>query len=503
MRNGVPVLYGADGRVLPPSKVRRNLRRRPQAQALFSGFKGANDENLMDWANLPLEINQMLRNDLPKLRSRCRDLARNDDTTRRFLGLMRQNVIGHAGIGLQAKNRRGKTLDTKWNEAIETGWKSFGAKRRRSGQWESPSVCGQMSLREVAWLAFWSMLIDGECFVQILHGYPHNRDKFAVRFINPDLADSNYETELDNGHRIEMGVELDEFNRPVAYHFNKQHQRGVHKSGGQQRERIPANQMLHLFQKEHIGQLRGIPALAAVLHKTKMLNGVHEAIVVGWRVAAAKMGFLVPEDDADEYDTGEQDEFGDNVLDASPGSFETLQKKYDLKLFDPDYPTSTYESGNAVFMRQLANGLNISSPTLANDYTQVTYSSLRQAILEDRETFRCWQAFLIDGFYQPLFDEWYDWATNITQTVSIAASKRGIEPKIIWRPRGWAWVDPQKEYSAYSQAVNDNLRTRQSIISETSGADFTDVANELQEEEEILRERNLPVRQTDTVTNEQ
>lgn len=485
-----PILYGPNGRPLSMNRARGKAG--PQARALMvGGYKGANDENLIDWATLPLDINTILRHDLQRLRARSRDLARNDDTARRFLSLLKQNVLGHAGIILQAKNKlnSGKP-DVKWNGEIEREWVLFGGKRRHRGGSVSPSACGTLTLREISWLTLWTRAIDGECFLQILRGYPHNPHQFAVRFLNPDLLDSSFCTKAQNGNRLEMGIEFDEYNRPLAYHFSQS------AKAGSKRQPIPADQIIHLFRNEYVGQIRGIPDFAAIMHKTKMLHGVHEAIVVGWRVAAAKMGFFTVKDpealDDDNLDgLSETEAFDASEIEATPGSFEKIPAGYDLKTFDPEYPTSTYADGHKVFMQQLANGLNVSSPTLSNNYGDVNYSSLRQAFLEDREGWRCIQAEMIDGFCQPIFDEWYDWTVNITGRVKVAPAKRGAVPSIVWQPRGWPWIDPLTEVKAQVEAINAKLRTRQSIISETSGADFTETADQLQEEERALKDRDL------------
>jgi len=487
-----PVLYNAAGR---PISLRSAVRKsRGHARSLMAGFVGANDGNLADWVTLPLDINTILRNDLQKLRARSRDLARNDDTCKRFLAIIKQNVLGHAGIILQAKNKlnNGKQ-DTRWNGEIEREWQLFLQKRRYRGQSTSPSSCGQLTGRELAWLSLWTRAIDGECFIQILRGYPHNRHRFAIRFLNPDLLDSSYCVELKNGNRVDMGIEFDEYDRPVAYHFSKQHPNKKFSGKNQQRVPIPARQIIHLFRHEYVGQVRGIPDFAGIMQKTKMLNGVHEAIVVGWRVAASKMGFFTTKDPdlLSEEENEERDRFDPSTIEVKPGSFDMIPDTLSLETFNADYPTSTYESGHKVFMQQLSNGLNVSSPTLSNNYSDVNYSSLRQALLEDREGWRCMQVEMVDGFYQPLFDEWYDWTLSITGRINIAESKRHLDPAIIWQPRGWPWVDPLKEVNAQVKAVDSNLRTRQSIIAETSGADFIETVDTLQDEKQALQERDL------------
>ncbi len=488
-----PVLYDAGGRAILPRKVRRQMSK--QAQALLAGFTGANDGNLADWAFQPMDINKLLRNDLVKLRARSRDLARNDDTAIRFLAILRQNVLGHACIKLQAKNRlpSGKS-DEKWNREIESQWDQFCSKRRYCGKAVAPSACGRMNMKQFAWLALLSKAVDGECFIQLLPGYEHNRHRFALRFLNPDLLDAGYSKDLPGGHRIEMGIELDKYDRAVAYHFDRSTA-----SRKAEKEIIPASQIIHIYRHEFVGQLRGIPAFTGIMHKAKMLNGVHEAIVVGWRVAAAKMGFFSssePLEDglgADEYGEDDRERFEEREIEAVPGSFDVLPYGYKLDTFDPDYPSSTYEAGHKVFMQQLSNGLNVSSPTLSNNYADVNYSSLRQALLEDREGWRCLQAEMIADFYQPIFDEWYRFGVDIARTITVAAAKRAVDPTIVWMPRGWPWVDPLKEVNAQLRAIHGRLRTRQSIMAETSGADFVDTVDEMSAEEQALLERGLAI----------
>ena len=482
--------------MITATESRRTRRVRDQIKAFYDGFKGANDENLRDWVFSPIEINTILKNDLQKLRTRSRNLARNDDTAVRYLSIKKQNVIGHTGIGLQAKNKLADgTLDKDWNQSIESEWKLWGRKRRKRGVSMAPSACGQMSWLQLQWLINRTRAIDGECFVQILKGYPHNEHRFALRLLNADLLDAGYGGNNEaNGNRVEMGVEIDEFERPVAYHFQKD----LSANGKDATIRIPADQIIHIFRNEYPGQRRGIPDFAPIMHKLKMLNGVHEAIVVGWRVAACKVGFIVSKDDSEfDVDPGEDPDFEEadstpeSVFDATPGSFTKLDSSTDIKTFDAKYPDSTYAEGHKTFMRQLSNGLNTSSPTLSNDYSDVNYSSLRQALLEDRTGFRCDQYEFIDDVTRPVFDEWYAWSRDVTQRIQVPLNQLEADPEIVPQPRGWTWVDPLKEVRAQVEANAANLRTRQSIISDNDGGDFEDTVEQLQAEAEELARRNL------------
>ena len=80
------------------TRVARNLGRRNYAAAnqgrLFEDFKASNRS-----------ADTELRPALTTLRNRARDLSRNDPYARRFLNLMRVNVVGDYGLSLQVKAR--------------------------------------------------------------------------------------------------------------------------------------------------------------------------------------------------------------------------------------------------------------------------------------------------------------------------------------------------------------------------------------------------------------
>ena len=457
-----------------------------------NNFKGAKSEDLYNWLSFSKDINQVLSEDLSGLRARSRDLVKNDETVNRYIELVKQNVLGSTGINLQIKNKlkNGKS-DKIYNKTLEDAWKQFASKKRFRGVFESPTVCGSMSMIEFSWLAKVSQIVDGEAIIQILRGYPHNKYKFALRLINPDLlTNSNFDAK--NGNKVINGIEHDEYSRPVAYHFKKQSDKYT-----KDLERIPADQIIHWFSKTFVGQKRGFPKFSPIMHKIKFLNGVNEAVVVGWRVASSKMGFFRTFDsDISGFDQDSYDKMSNQEFNATPGTFETLPAGVDFVPFDPQYPTSTFESGYTTFMRQIANGLNISSPTLSNDYSKVNYSSLRQALLEDRDGWKCQQREMIDSFYQPIFEDWFDWSNYITNKIRLGTNKKNIIPKSEWQARGWAWVDPVKEVRAQAEAVANGFTTRNKVCSESTGRNFEDTAEALKEEEEIIKENNLSVTAT-------
>ena len=98
------------------------------------------------------------------------------------------------------------------------------------------------------------------------------------------------------GNFIRMGIEVDGFLRPQAYHFFTQHpgdtSMGVGRGQGIKRIRVPANEVIHLFIPERPSQTRGVSWFASALMRLHMLQGYEEAEVVRARASSALMGFI-------------------------------------------------------------------------------------------------------------------------------------------------------------------------------------------------------------------
>ena len=77
---------------------------------------------------------------LRDLRNRSRDLERNNEYMRRYLQLLRTNVVGEGGIRLQMKARNPDGgMDIGGNNIVESAWTEF-------CRYGGPTVDGQMSM---------------------------------------------------------------------------------------------------------------------------------------------------------------------------------------------------------------------------------------------------------------------------------------------------------------------------------------------------------------------
>jgi lambda family phage portal protein len=457
-----------------------------------SAYKAAVLHRLTNtWTRSNLSADAAVYKDLSILRARSRDLAINNDYGRRFLNLVKQNVVGPDGIMLQVRSRfaSGK-LDKTGNDIIEAAWREWGKKG-------NCTVDGLLSWHDVEKLAMETVPKDGELLIRMIPGWPDNKFRFALQLIEADHIDEELNKSLPNGNKIRMGVEFDRWRRPVAYYVLTDHPHDFFYGQGYNRkkyERIPADQVLHPYVIERIGQSRGIPWMATPAERLHQLSAFEDAELVASRTGASKMGFFTSPSGDDYTGQGAQDGTGEpkeliNV--AAPGTFEELPEGVDFKAWDPDHPNSGFEQFVMAVLRGVASGLNISYVSLANDLRGVSYSSIRQGVLEDRDAWRMLQTFLRQSLHEPVYDPWL----KTSLLAGAITSKKGVPMSFdsyakfagaaLWTPRGWEWVDPAKEVAASILERQHGFNSSGRIMA-TRGRDFYEIIDEINQENEIF-----------------
>ncbi|WP_341790618.1 phage portal protein [Rickettsia endosymbiont of Polydrusus tereticollis] len=155
--------------------------------------------------------------------------------------------------------------------------------------------------------------------------------------------------------------------------------------------------------------------------------------------------------------------------------------------------TSTNVIGNSGIRLQvravIASGLDISYATLVNDLENVNFSSIRHGNLEDRDSWRMLQNWMIEHFCNPIFENWLLMAiTKNKIPIPINEFDKFNQP--IWRPRGWAWVDPLKDNHANQIAIDQKTRSRSQIVAD-QGIDIEELFKQIVFEEELAKKYGL------------
>ena len=447
-------------------------------------FAGAAINSLTsDWLMPTTSADAEARNDVVKLRNRCRQLERDDPYTQRFLKLIDNNVLGSTGVKLQMKVRDPNgVFDRVANAKIEDAWAKWCEKA-------NCGVTGQLTLHEISRIALRSAARDGGILIRKIKG-ANNPFRFALQVIEIDYLDTYYNIpSTAGGNEIRMGVELDEWKKPVAYWLWTRHPGDYYSGNGFQRVRIPADEIIHIYRTDRALQTVGIPWLAPSMLRLKMLAGMEEAALVAYRAASCQGGWFKK---ANPEGFGGDDQ-GDGTAEreAAPGMWTELPLGVEPMPNNPQYPGTSYSEYTKAALRGVASGLGVSYNSLANDLEGVNYSSIRAGVLEDREEFKQIQNWLIDCFFRPIFREWLPLAI-LSGQVQLPFAKLEKFTADTWTPRRWGWVDPLKDVNAKILAIDNLLESRRSTIAD-QGDDIEDVFEEIKEDEALAKEYGVKV----------
>lgn len=455
---------------LPVKTPSKGLQRR--------AYQAANTGRLFaDFTSSNRSADSELRTDLVLMRNRSRELARNDVYVKRYLSLMKTNVVGDKGMTLQVKARNDNgSMDVVGNTIIENAWAQFSLRGNCTAD-------GMRSWVDLQKYVIEATARDGEAFIQIVRNrrFPHG---IAFHPVEADLIDEKKNEITKNGNRIRMGVEVDAFNRPVAYWVKTNHPGDYDMSSIRSAvtKRVPVENMIHVFEPLRAGQTRGEPWMAPAIAQLKMLNAHREAELVASRMAASKMGFFVSETGdevpADDYDGKVP------IIDAEPGAFHQLPAGVDFKPFDMNHPATAFADFEKGILRGLASGLGVSYASLSNDLEGTSYSSIRQGALEERDAYKVVQTFLLEHFVLPAYAAWLDEVMQFG-IVPIPATRFGkFFTASVFRPRGWQWVDPQKEINAAVTAMHNGIMSMQDV-SNQYGRDIEETFSQIQRDQEL------------------
>lgn len=504
----------ADAGILPPGEAVRMADYDATAKPRARKFMSAQMTNLTSsWTTQPKPIDSDIKDGLRRLRARTRHEAQNNDYVKKFLKLVKDNVIGAQGIILRAqiKDLSG-TKDPLASKAIEAGWLEWGKKG-------TADVTGRHSWRMVQRLFIETVARDGEVLVRKLRGWKGNKFRFALQFLDSELLDVDLNHDLKNGNTIRMGVELNEWRRPVAYYLlSTKPTADDYTFIGRKYVRVPADEIYHEFLPEWVWQTRGIPWASTGLLRMNMLSGYEEAELVASRAGAAKFGTYDPVDTetgpspamADETGGLEKDADGRFIEDFAAGTIGITPEGYKFNLIDPQHPNSAYKDFVKACLRGISSGLGVSYNSLANDLEGVNYNSLRKGALDERDVWMALQDWVVESFCEPVYSDWLE-LSLLSGALKINNRPLRVNDEekykqVGWQPRRWPWVDPAKEATTHEKQFASKTRAPQSVVREM-GEDWIEVLDQWEEWNNELEARGLkmessPATPTPTPSNE-
>ena len=427
---------------------------------------------------------------LRNLRSRSRQLVRDAPFAKSAKRAVVNNVIG-TGIKLQPTIKTTRdTFKTSLNRAVHETF----------DHWMHAHNChtgGELHFHDLERQLMGQVFEAGEIFVRMWPQKFGDSDiPLGLEIIEPERIADGY-AQPAGAHwenLIRMGIEVDEFKRPVAYWIRDLHPGDIRLNVERTDHytRVLAEDIIHLKIIDRWPQTRGEPWMHAIARKLADMDGYSEAEIIAARGAASFMGFIESPDQVDVW--GQRGADNTVQIQVEPGSIAKLAPGEKI-----NFPVSARANNEAfmrLMLRETAAGLGISYEVLSHDYSQANYSSSRLSLLDERDVWKSLQLWFIRTFRYRLHKRWLQSAILSQAIPGISAQDYALDmhrfESALFRPRGWQWIDPTKEVTAYKEATKAGYITVGQVISQTAGGDdLEDVMEARAAELEAMKELGL------------
>jgi lambda family phage portal protein len=458
------------------------------------------------WNFQPSPEDKDIYESLRQVRASSRNLAQNNSVMNKFLEMCETNIAGHQGMDLQVigEDANGH-LDIAGNKTVKKAWHD----------WCNSKYCditGKLTFKEITRVIARTIPKDGEVLLRKIRqkATPKNPWGFSIQLLDVDRLDITYNTVLKNSNIVKMGIEMDMYGRPVAYHLRMptRENNNVYANtyDTSDRERVSADDIEHIFDIINAEQTRGVPWAHAVMTLMSDLEDFLRACLIASKIGASSSIYLErdninssmsAEDMADM--TNSLNEF---VMEVSPGDIRVLPPGLKMSSFIAQYPSANFNSYVETMLKLIASGLNVTYFTLANNLSNVNYTSSRTGLLEERDNWMKKQDLLINGLVKPIFYEWLETsllngAIKFPNGMTMSATKFDKFKNIKVIGRRWLWVDPLKDVQASILAVKNGFMSRTDILSQM-GKDYEKVLQDRKAEMELEEQYGVSFDMTDT-----
>ncbi|MFA7658779.1 MAG: phage portal protein [Candidatus Gastranaerophilaceae bacterium] len=455
---------------------------------------GSNRHQNSGWhvVNSPAEMTNQGERDI--IRARTRDLERNSNMAESIVQAFERNVVG-TGITLQARVKISEEEENEvLNKQIEKKFK----------QWNKKKYCDiseRQSFTELAQMAMRRLKVDGGIlFIKIYDTNSPYRFKLQAREID-DLDSTKFYRGSGNENYIINGIEIDKFNRHVAYWIRTTSPDGLYTKESQ---KIPAENVLYLQRIKRPSQIREISELAPTANEVKNVNEYIEAISIKERILACFSIFIKKNTAPGGVGRGFANTNTNKPTNATepkektiaPGIINYLEPGDDIAVANPNGQATNAKEFVMFNQRLTASGQGLSYETVSRDLSQVNYSSARQGLLDDQITYKVLQKFLIENLFEPVYEEFME-AMYLTGQLDLPDFYKNKEKYLEcdWITPGWSWIDPLKEVKANEVALNTNQMTLAELAA-SNGKDWREVMKQRKKEKELEKQYGLEPKET-------
>ena len=392
------------------------------------------------------------------VRARARDLERNSDMMNSVIGPYVRNVIGK-GLILQAE-----TSNAALNEKIEALWRVWCKKK-------NCDVTGTQSLNQMLRMAVRRKKVDGG--ILFVKRYTTGGVlPFKLQMFEVDELDASQIVPKAKSNRVVGGIEYNAYNAPVGYWIRQYSLDGMTMVDPIY---VEGKDVIFYFSKRRPSQLREMSDMSQTLTRIRDANEFMVAVSVKQRIEACLSVFIkraIPTAGLGRStvppDTTRQSYDGKTI---SPGMIKEMNVGDEIQVVNPQGQATDAASYTKLQQRLIGAGQGLSYEATSRDMSETTYSSARQAIIEDGMTYAEEDELLAD-----VMDEIYE-------TFLISAFLAGaLSMPDFWEKKDKyflhsfvkppkPWIEPSKEAIATKTAMQSGQKTFKQIAAE-NGADW-------------------------------
>ncbi len=468
------------------------------------GNHGANTtkKSVIGWTHGGGSHREDIEENVKTLRERSRDLYYGGaNVATAAIKRLRTNTIG---IGLHLKstiNEEVLRISSKEARELEE------MIEREFAHWANSTNCDLERIDnfyQLQQLAFLNALLSGDAYA--LMSITERKGSIydlRIHLIEADRV-STPDAETINPLFCE-GVEKNKAGEVVAYHISKFHPLSFQDREPREWVRVEAygketgrRNVIHVMNRERIGQVRGVPFLSPVIESIKQLGRYTEAEILAAVINGLFTVFIEKENASEGLPLGsvipeeEQIDSGDeNSIELAPGAVIDLGDGEKANMVNPGRPNPNFEPFVVAILKQIGAALEIPYELLMMAFNN-NYSASRAAILEFFKVVKTYREWFVTDFCQPIYVEWLSEAVAKGRIKApgffVDAIIKDAYCSAEWNGPSSGQLDPKKEVEASILRVENGFSTRERETTELTGTDFYRNVKQQKREEELLRE---------------
>lgn len=452
--------------IVDPRAGARRLAARLQLDQLRKYDAAARGRRVENWSTRRTSADAASAVGFSDMRDRARDLVRNNPYAQRAVTLWVSALIGSG-----------------WSFKAKAGRRNGGARGQRATDefraWAAdPRQCDYEGLLDFAGLIAKAVRCwkeSGEVLIRMRQPAPATVRRLGLRVplqlhvLEPDWIaedhDGIHSAGTIKGGWTTRGIEYDGDGKRINYWLYNYHPGEAQvRVVSPESNRVPAEEIIHLFSSQRPQQTRGVPCLAPVTITLRDLDDYMDAQLLKQKVSACMTGVIVDADGA-----------GDQKSDVSdriePGAMVRLGPGQDVRFSSPP-SVGEIDQIMRIYLLRIAMGCNVPYELLTGDFAGTNFSAGRLGWQSFNKQTVCEQWQLV----APAMNRIWEWWARMASITGIPTDGLSAD----WTPPPPQAYDPAADTKATISKVRAGLKPPQEAIRE-EGLEPEDVVEQYRE----------------------